>query len=364
MLPKLPKAQMVRVAFAIPGDINRPTGGYAYDRKVLARLGAAGVEATHFPLPGSFPYPEAADVAHVIETLQALPADAVVLFDGLAYGAMPASAIARVAQPIVALCHHPLALETGLDSAQQSYFRSTEVEALAMARHVVVTSKTTRRCLISEYAVPEAKVTVAEPGTERGARARSNDSRMRLLAVGSIIPRKGYRYLIEALSEVPDRQWHLTIVGSLADNTTVAEVGAAITSADLVRHVELRGALPSADLAGLYAGSDIFVLPSLYEGYGMVLAEAMAHGLPIVSTTGGAAAETVPDSAALKVPPADAKALACAIGRLISDHDLRHHMAAASWQAGLSLPTWDDTTRIIAAVLSAIGRNTENLDRT
>ncbi|WP_163220136.1 glycosyltransferase, partial [Citrobacter freundii] len=87
-------------------------------------------------------------------------------------------------------------------------------------------------------------------------------------------------------------------------------------------------------------------------GYGMVLTEAMARGLPIVTTTGGAAAETVPDAAALKVPPADAAALRAALAAAMTDRPLRLRLADASWAAAQSLPGWDDTTRVICEVLT------------
>jgi glycosyltransferase involved in cell wall biosynthesis len=96
-------------------------------------------------------------------------------------------------------------------------------------------------------------------------------------------------------------------------------------------------------------------MPSLYEGYGMALAEAMAHGLPIVSTTGGAAAETVPENAALKVPAGNEAALAAAIGRLLADPGLRARLADASFAAGQKLPRWEDTARIIAGVIKGVG---------
>ena len=104
----------------------------------------------------------------------------------------------------------------------------------------------------------------------------------------------------------------------------------------------------------MYASADAFLLPSLYEGYGMVLAEAMARGLPIVCTTGGAAAETAPDAAAIKVPPGDQGALTAAIRRLLDEPDLRRRLADASWAAGQRLPRWEDTARIIAGVIKEL----------
>ena len=113
-------------------------------------------------------------------------------------------------------------------------------------------------------------------------------------------------------------------------------------------HVTLAGAVDDAALAAHYHGADIFVSASLYEGYGMVLAEAMARGLPMVISTGGAAAQTAPDDAALKVPPGDATALAGALSRIIDDEALCRRLAGASTRAGAALPRWHDYARIVA----------------
>jgi glycosyltransferase involved in cell wall biosynthesis len=120
--------------------------------------------------------------------------------------------------------------------------------------------------------------------------------------------------------------------------------------------VTIAGAVSQDRLADMYASADAFLLPSLYEGYGMVLAEAMARGLPIVCTTGGAAAETAPGAEALKVPPGDQDALTHAIGRLLGEPDLRRRMADASWVAGRRLPRWEDAARIIAGVIEGVAR--------
>jgi glycosyltransferase involved in cell wall biosynthesis len=97
-------------------------------------------------------------------------------------------------------------------------------------------------------------------------------------------------------------------------------------------------------------------MSSHYEGYGMALAEAMAHGLPIVTTTGGAMTNTVPDDAAIKVLPGDAAALAKALRKVIADGGTRNTLAEASWRAGQSLPRWNATAATIAAVLKDVAR--------
>jgi glycosyltransferase involved in cell wall biosynthesis len=108
-------------------------------------------------------------------------------------------------------------------------------------------------------------------------------------------------------------------------------------------------------LARAYEDADLFVMPSLFEGYGMVLTEALARGLPIICTTGGAAAETAPDTAALKVPPGDASALAKALARLIDDRAARREMADAAWHAAGTLPRWRETAAIIAELCRKVG---------
>lgn len=346
---------MTPAAFVIPGDIDLPTGGYAYDRRVLALLPQHGVAARHVALPGSFPMPSAADMAEAERRLTALPADIVLLIDGLAYGAMPADAIVRVRQPIVALVHHPLCLEAGLTPQRQQQLRQLETTALAFARHVIVTSEPTARTLRADFAVPAARITVAEPGTDPAARARGSDGdTLQLLAVGSIVPRKAYDVLVHALALLRGRPWHLTIAGPDRSVEASAALQDAIADTGLADRVSLVGPVAQTRLAELYATADAFLMPSLYEGYGMVLGEAMARGLAIVCTTGGAAAETVPDAAALKVPPGDVGALTQAIQRLLDEPALRRRLADASWTAGQALPRWDETARRVAAVISGL----------
>ena len=343
---------MTEVVFAIPGDIGLPTGGYAYDRRVLALLPSMGIEASRLQLPGSFPEPTPADLAASERLLTSAPQGAVLLIDGLAYGTFPPSLIRRLARPVVALVHHPLCLEAGLSDARQAELRALEHEALQLASAIVVTSHATASTLHSDFAVPPTRITVAQPGTDPALRARGTREPLRLLAVGSIVPRKAFDVLVRALAPLRDRHWRLDIVGpSDRSPRALAALGSAIAETGLQDRVALAGAADQATLDAYYDATDLFVMPSLYEGYGMVLAEALARGLPIVCTTGGAAADTVPDAAGLKVTPGDVQAFGDALGRVFADSVLRRRMADASWAAGQRLPRWDDTAHRIAGVL-------------
>ncbi len=349
-----------RVAFLIPGDLSLPTGGYGYDRRVLARLPSYGIDIVHVALPGAYPFPSVDDLAKTEAIIAGLGDDCVLFIDGLAYGAMGYEAVCRIRQPIVALCHHPLALEAGLDEARAAQLKLSERNALAKARHVIVTSPMTARILAEDFGVNGDLILVAEPGTDRAQRAKGSinghDGTPHLLAVGSIVPRKGYDVLIRALEPLVDWRWRLSIVGAARDEVLLAALERQIVEAGLAERITLLGSRSEAELDEIYGTADIFVMPSLFEGYGMVLGEAMARGLPIVCTTGGAAAETAPNSAALKVLPGDAAAFSAAVGRVLNDAELRRSMADAAWSAGLMLPTWDDAAKRIAAVLKAIGR--------
>ena len=179
---------------------------------------------------------------------------------------------------------------------------------------------------------------------------------MQLLAVGAVSARKGYQTLVEALSGLNGLDWRLTIAGDLdRDPDAVRNLRRSIKAAGLSARIALPGAVPDGVLSRLYDRADVLVSASLFEGYGMALAEALARGLPLVASTGGAAVDTVPESAGLKVPPGDADALRGAVWRMITHPQLRREFAEGSWVAGRRLPRWSDTAATVARVLREAG---------
>jgi glycosyltransferase involved in cell wall biosynthesis len=277
------------------------------------------------------------------------------MVDGLAYGALPLQLIEAVPNPILALVHHPLCLEAGLAEARQAELRASETAALARAARVVVTSPATAATLSAGFGVPPGRITVAVPGTDPAPRATGTGTPLQLLAVGSVMARKDYPTLVRALAPLRQRSWRLAIVGPThLDAAALLDLQGAIRETGLQDRVVLVGPASASEIARHYAAADLLVSASLYEGYGMALAEALARGLPIVCSAGGAAAETVPDAAGIKVAPGDTEALTAAVARVLDDAGLRRRLGDGAWAAGQALPSWEDTARIVAGAISAV----------
>lgn len=344
---------MPEAVFAIPGDLRNPTGGYAYDRRVMELLPAFGVSITHLQLPESFPNPTEGDIVETAQLLATRNKSVPLVIDGLAYGAFPDQLLENLAGgSVIALVHHPLFLETGLPHARKVELKASETKALQHARHIIAVSRTTKDILIDHMGVSRDKITVAAPGTDPAHRATGTGAPLQILSVGAVMPRKGYDVLIEALAPLTDIDWRLTIAGALDRYPETTEaLRTAIEKHDLADRVNLAGKVVPATLDRFYESADLFVSASLFEGYGMVLAEAMVRGLPIVTATGGAAADTTGQTVALHVESGNIAELTNALRRALTDKKLRDQLADASWEAGRTLPTWHETARRVAAVI-------------
>ncbi len=326
----------------LPGSLDDLTGGTLYDKRIVRGLRAQGRPVAVHALDTSFPWPTVVARAHAERVLAGLPDAALVVVDGLCFGAMPQLAAHHANRlRLVALVHHPLALETGLTASQAEALRAAETAALRQARRVIVTSAQTA-CLLADYGVPAERIRLVEPGTDPAPLASGAAAGpLQLLCVGSVTPRKGHLLLVEALGRLTHLDWQLDCVGSLARAPeTAAAVRERLQALGLAERVRLHGELNAAELAGCYRRAHVFVLASLFEGYGMAFAEAIAHGLPVLGTTGGAIAHTVPTDAGLLVAPGSVEALTGALARLLTDAGLRAALAAGAARAREGLPDW------------------------
>ena len=341
----------------VPGPIDQQTGGYIYDSRMVDGLRAAGWQVAVHSVAGVFPATDAGARSRMAVALAGLPDGARVVIDGLALGGLPAPVRAERARlRILALVHHPLADETGLDAPRRAQLEALEREALAACAGVLVTSAFTARRL-EAYGVVPARVRAVLPGTDPAPLAAGPEpgALPLLLSVGSVTPRKGQRVLAAALARLAELRWRCVCAGSLErDPGYAAEVTAFAHEVGLGDRLRFAGECGAAELDRLYHRASLFVLPSYYEGYGMALADALARGLPVVSTTGGAIPHTVPSDAGVLVAPGDEAALIGALERLLVEPggaERRRTLAAAARRHAGELPDWPEAARRFAEAI-------------
>lgn len=342
-----------QLAFIVPGDPTQRTGGYLYDAHVVSELRLLGWKVEVHGLPGRFPSADARARDALRHTLQALPAGHTVVVDGLALGGLPEVAIEHARRlRLIALVHHPLGDEAGIDPVQRRCLLASERAALAAVQRVITTSGFTAR-RVAAFGLRPERMRVVEPGVAALPEATADGHPPRLLCVGSLAPRKGQDLLVRALARLHALPWQCELIGSTTRAPAYAQdVASQISAAGLARRIHMRGECSDAALRAAYAAADLFVLPSLYEGYGMVVTEAIAAGLPVLTTTGGALAETLPAEAGIAVPPGNVEALAEALGALLTDHARRARLRAGARRARACLRTWPQAGAEFARALT------------
>jgi glycosyltransferase involved in cell wall biosynthesis len=333
---------MSEIAFLVPGRLDQVTGGYLFDRRIVEGLRARGravqvvdLSAKRLNAHG----PALAGLADGTKTV----------VDGLALANFAEQVAAQMHRlRLIAFVHGPLAQETSLSSAAAERAAAREARLLSQMRGILCPSRKTAAAVESYYICPQ-RIAVVPPGTTKPARPpRPWRAPVRkLLCVANLVPRKGHELLVEALARIRDLDWSLRCVGSLErDPATARATRRLVRSVGLSRRITFAGECPPHSVSHAYRTADAFVLPSFHEGYGMVYAEAMAHGLPVIATTAGAIPETVPSQAGLLVPPGDPAALARALRRVIAQPLLAARLAAGSRATGARLPDWQQATEI------------------
>jgi glycosyltransferase involved in cell wall biosynthesis len=201
-----------------------------------------------------------------------------------------------------------------------------------------------------------SRIVVAVPGMERpDASVPAVSDVPRLLSVGAVIPRKGYHVLIEALAGLAHLPWMLSIVGDLERAPDyVAQLREMIRGVAIRDRVRLEGGLSEADLEAQWQSAQVFVAASLHEGYGMAVAEAIARGVPVVTTGAGAVEGWLDPSAALIVPERSPETLRAAIARVLAEPALRSELREAALRAASHFPSWSDAAEAVDQRLAAL----------
>jgi glycosyltransferase involved in cell wall biosynthesis len=337
--------------------LNQHTGGYIYDRRIAEGLRGLGWDVQVIELDGGFPHPSVEALDQAAGALAGIASNSAVLIDSLAYGAMPDVVAAEASRlRLAALVHLPLSAAARLEGGAEAAVDAMERRALQCARVVVVTG-TAALPLLSRYRLPAERVMVVEPGTDRAPIARGSrvDEPLGLLCVATLNQIKGHELLLESLSDLKQTDWRLACVGSLTrDPVTVSRVRSLLVRLDLQDRVTFTGELTGDELEARYALADVFVLATRQETFGMAVAEALAHGIPVVATATGSVQDLVADDAGLIVPAGDRQALASALRQVVGSAELRARLTAGACRARMRLRTWDQAATEMARCLGAL----------
>jgi glycosyltransferase involved in cell wall biosynthesis len=272
-------------------------------------------------------------------------------------------------RPVVGIVHQVLCRQP-LRKIQQLFYRAIERRYFQSVDGFIFNSQTTRANVASLIDLRQPSL-VAYPGGDRLGWLESDagiaskclqTGPLRLIFVGNLLPNKGVLQLITGLARLPEKSWHLCLVGSLTmDRGYAQKVRALIARRGLNGQVDMTGPLDGQDLVRRLSASHVFVLPFSYEGFGIACLEAMAWGLPVIGSGAGALKELVQDGVnGLLVAPGDVGAFAEKILRLHGDRKLLARCGAAALQTFHLRPRWKDSLQKINSFLVSMAENAKN----
>jgi glycosyltransferase involved in cell wall biosynthesis len=359
----------VRVGLVIYGSLETISGGYLYDRILVEHLRRQGDQVVIFSLPWRTYARHLGDNLSraLVRQLRETSPD-VLLQDELNHPSLfwlNRRLRGHVRYPVIGIVHH-LRCSEARPAWQNSFFRWVERRYLKTLDGFIFNSETTRATVEGLGGAGRPAV-VAYPGGDRlrpnlmpaqiAARAWQPGP-LRLLFIGNLIPRKGLHILLEGLSCLDQDSWRLEVVGGLeVDPAYVRAVRRQIAEAGLTRQVILSGSLTDAELAIRLAENHLLVVPSSYEGFGIVYVEGMGFGLPAIASTAGAAQEIITHGRdGVLVSPGDATTLARHVQALSENRGRLLQMSLAAYQRYMAHPAWAESAERIRQFLRTFVR--------
>lgn len=336
----------MRVGLIIYGSLDTRSGGYLYDRKLVEYLRSQGDSVEIISLPWRN------YTAHLTDNLHVkLPSNLDILIqDELNHPSLIVANHARHPYPIISLVHH-LRCSERRPAWQNIFYRWVEQKYLRSVDGFIFNSKTTET-VVNSLVENEKPGIVAYPPTDRFGDPVSEreiiepakSDKLRILFLGNLIYRKGLHTLLEAVSS-KHSPFRIDVVGSLTSEPQYAkQIQEYISQNQLSSFVFLHGPLDKEPLFDKLKNAHVLVVPSSYEGFGIVYLEGMCFGLPAIGTTAGAASEIITDGVdGFLIEPENAFALSERLKLLDERRDILLQMSLAARARYLRQPTWEET---------------------
>ncbi len=344
----------MRTGFVIYGSLHTLSGGYLYDRKLVEYLRTQGDSVEIISLPWRNYAAHLTDNFHV----QLPPGLDILIQDELNHPSLILANRARHLYPVISLVHHLRSSELR-PAWKNTFYRVIEKKYLQSVDGFIFNSQTTQKVVHTLIGKDKPGV-VAYPPTDRFGdpvseaeiNRRAQISPLRVLFLGNIIYRKGLHTLLRAISS-QHSVFQIDVVGSwTAEPQYAKHIKEFIAHNNLSSSVFLHGSLDKERLVEKLKQAHVLVVPSSYEGFGIVYLEGMCFGLPAIGTTAGAAGEVITDGAdGFLVKPEDADALAHTLKVLNERRQVLIQMSLAARERYLRQPKWEETARQIREFL-------------
>lgn len=359
----------MKIGLLIYGSLDTLSGGYLYDRKLVEYLRTQGDTVDVISLPWRN------YAAHLGDNITfRLPAGLDLLIqDELSHPSLLVANRKPHPYPIVSLVHHLRASEQR--PAWQNWFYAViEKRYLQSVDGFIFNSKTTKG-VVTSLASDSRPSIIAYPPTDRfgnalpeafvAARARESTP-LRIVFLGNIIERKGLHTLLEAVSLSPRTQtdtnqkplFQIDVIGSLSINPAYAAKMQKYASRIRFSDITFHGSLDNAALGEKLKQAHLLVVPSSYEGFGIVYLEGMGFGLPAIGTSAGAASEIIEDGrTGYLITPGDAPTLAARLTELSQNRPLLENLSVNALMRYTRQPGWEKTCAKIRIFLKTMRKN-------
>jgi glycosyltransferase involved in cell wall biosynthesis len=347
----------MRLGFIIYGSLDTLSGGYLYDRKLVEYLRSQGDTVNIISLPWRNYAAHLTDNFHV-----RLPTNLDILIqDELNHPSLIVANRGKHPYRVISLVHH-LRCSERRPNWQNTLYRWVEKLYLNSVDGFIFNSKTTEN-VVNELIDQKKPSVIGYPPTDRFGDplseheiiGRTKTDEFRILFVGNIIERKGLHTVLEAVQELSGK-FHVDVVGSLDSDPRYAQQMQSFAHANgITPQVTFHGSLDKEPLIETFKHAHTLVVPSSYEGFGIVYLEGMGFGLPAIGTTTGAAGEVIEhDKTGFLIQPGDSRSLAERLRFLMEDRAALTRLSLNARRRYLNQPSWVVTAKAIRDFLYSL----------